>query len=106
MNVLTLFLIVPVVLLILGMLASEMGDSAESKGHSKRRYFHLCFWLGIVGYLCVLALPDLKAREQRERILALLESSQTPYEANLSPSHPLLRHRGGPAPRNPELPPL
>lgn len=100
------FLIAPIVLLIHGMLASEMSDSAKSKGHSKRRYFHLCFWLGIVGYLCVLALPDLKDREQRERIIALLQSSQSPYEASLSPSHPLRRHRGGPAPRNAELPPL
>ena len=99
------FLIAPIVLLIHGMLASEMSDSAKSKGHSKRRYFHLCFWLGIVGYLCVLA-PQTSRIGTGERIIALLQSSQSPYEASLSPSHPLRRHRGGPAPRNAELPPL
>lgn len=28
------------------------------KGHSNRKYFWWCFWLGFVGWAMVIALPD------------------------------------------------
>ena len=31
---------------------------ACQKGHQDRKYFHFCFWLGIIGYIMVAALPD------------------------------------------------
>jgi hypothetical protein len=40
--------------------AKQFAQVALEKGHTGKRYFHLCFWLGIVGYLLVIALPDRK----------------------------------------------
>ena len=61
-----------------GFLSGEMSRMAEAKGYSRRRYWHICFWLGIVGFLIVIAMPDLKAREQRERLIAALEANKAP----------------------------
>lgn len=36
----------------------EFAFIASEKGWSERRYFHFCFWLGLVGLLMVIALPD------------------------------------------------
>lgn len=33
-------------------------EVAEKKGHHDKKYFWICFWLGIVGFLLVIALPD------------------------------------------------
>ena len=33
-------------------------EVAEAKGHHDKKYFWICFWLGAVGYLLVVALPD------------------------------------------------
>jgi len=69
------------VLFVNAMIASNMSDSAHEKGHDKRRYFHLCFWLGIFGCLCVTALPDRVANEQREQLLAQLQyANSTKYQ--------------------------
>lgn len=64
-------LIAIVVLVVNGLLASKMSKAAEQKGHSERTFFHLCFWLGIYGYLVVLALPDLKLRSQNDQMIML-----------------------------------
>ena len=40
--------------------AKQFAQVALEKGHTGKRYFHLCFWLGMVGYLLVIALPDRK----------------------------------------------
>ena len=43
--------------------ASMFEKIALSKGHdSSTHSFAMCFWLGIIGYLYVIALPDLKLR--------------------------------------------
>ena len=68
---------VVVVLCLNGFLASEMSDTAQMKGYEKSRYFHICFWLGILGYLCIIALPDRKGREQKERLLAQSQDDKT-----------------------------
>ena len=45
---------------------------AFQKGHTTAVHaFAMCFWLGAVGYLYVLALPDLR-REQRENEILIL----------------------------------
>ncbi|MEG0638723.1 MAG: hypothetical protein RR824_01710 [Clostridia bacterium] len=44
-------------------IASEFANIAEEKGYESRRYWHFCFWLSIVGYLIVIALPDRKLAE-------------------------------------------
>lgn len=33
-------------------------EAAEAKGYHDRKYFWICFWLGVIGYLLVIALPD------------------------------------------------
>ena len=35
--------------------------AAVMKGYSGREYFWLCFWLGFIAYLAVIALPDMNA---------------------------------------------
>lgn len=39
-------------------IAKQFESVAKNKGYTERKYFHLCFWLGLVGYLLVIALPD------------------------------------------------
>ena len=55
-------IVLGVVLFINHLIAAAFYDIAVSKGHSERRYYWLSFWLGVVGYCLVAALPDLKAR--------------------------------------------
>lgn len=33
-------------------------EVAEEKGYHNKKYFWICFWLGWIGYLLVVALPD------------------------------------------------
>lgn len=45
---------------------------AFQKGHTTSVHaFAMCFWLGAIGYIYVLALPDLR-REQRETEMLIL----------------------------------
>lgn len=39
-------------------LAKQFFEVAQQKGHSENKYFWFCFWLGVIGYLLVIALPD------------------------------------------------
>ena len=39
-------------------IAKQFFAVAEAKGHHSRKYLWICFWLTIVGYLLVIALPD------------------------------------------------
>lgn len=54
-----------VYLIVLGLLiwldwyiAKQFEEVAQKKGHTQKKYFGLCFLLGAVGYLLVVALPD------------------------------------------------
>ena len=38
----------------------EFGRIADAKGWAGSYYFHFCFWMGLVGMLMVVALPDRK----------------------------------------------
>ena len=52
-------LMVLVVILILSyMIAEWFYEVAEEKGYHDTKYLWICFWLGIIGYLLVVALPD------------------------------------------------
>ena len=48
------------------LIAAAFYDIAQKKGHYEKRYYWISFWLGIVGYLLVIALPDLFARPQKQ----------------------------------------
>ena len=47
-----------VLLVAKGLLASNASDIAQDKGYEKRKWFHMCFWLGLPAYLIVCAMPD------------------------------------------------
>ena len=38
----------------------EFGRIADAKGWAGSYYFHFCFWMGLIGMLMVIALPDRK----------------------------------------------
>ena len=39
-------------------IAKQFQEVAKAKGYHASKYFWICFWLGFVGYLLVIALPD------------------------------------------------
>ena len=55
------FAIVIIPLIVLNVfIANRFYDAAKAKGYTDKCYFWLSFWLPIVGYLLVIALPDRK----------------------------------------------
>ena len=55
-------------------MAKTMEKIARQKGYGEEfNCFMMCFWLGTIGCLYVIALPDLKQREQLDRIIELLD---------------------------------
>ncbi len=44
-------------------MAQNMQSVVEKKGYTDVRVVAMCFWLGIIGYLYVIALPDLELRK-------------------------------------------
>lgn len=75
--VLLIFIVIPFLLLYLNMtIASKFEQIASLKGYGKEIHsFALCFWLGIIGYLYVAALPDLKRESQIISIVSRLNSN-------------------------------
>lgn len=55
-------LILVVMLIIWIKAAKNMARIAADKGYPERKWFHYCFWLGLVGYLMVCAMPDKNRR--------------------------------------------
>lgn len=39
-------------------LAEQVYEAAQAKGFPDKKYFWITFWLGLAGYLLVIALPD------------------------------------------------
>ena len=72
MGVAGYFLIALIALSINLLFAALMNAVAVSKGHENSHAFALVFFFGVFGMLYVIALPDMKAREQMEDILAVL----------------------------------
>lgn len=66
----SMFLIVIFILLIYinYLIANNFYNIAKTKGFNNKKYFWFCFWLGIVGYLMVIALPNQYSNIPRERI--------------------------------------
>ena len=44
--------------------AKNMARIAADKGYKERKWFHYCFWLGLIGFLMVCAMPDKKRRRK------------------------------------------
>ncbi len=49
-------------------MACNMQRIVEKKGYKDLRVVALCFWLGLIGYLYVIALPDLEERRLLKKI--------------------------------------
>ena len=45
-------------------LADQFHEVAQEKGYDDRKYFRICFWLGLPGYLLVIALPNRSNSQQ------------------------------------------
>ena len=43
--------------------AKNMARIAADKGYTERKWFHYCFWLGLVGFLMICAMPDKSSRQ-------------------------------------------
>ena len=46
------------------LIANEFYKVAQDKGYSNKKYLWISFWLGIIGYLLVIALPDRRKTAQ------------------------------------------
>ena len=84
MGTFVIILCASIVLICNIIVAGLMGEAAKKKGYGEEAHiFAICFWLGIVGYLYVIALPDLTQRKQLDKIIKLLnpqESKTTPQQ--------------------------
>ena len=83
------------------MLAGKFESIANEKGYSG--FFWWCFFLNIVGYLMVVALPDKKGREEtQQQIVSAIERYQT-YQ---SPQSQQQFYSASQSHWNQDLPPL
>lgn len=74
-GVIAIYIVVIIVLLIFsGILASNASDMANEKGYEKRKWFHMCFWLGPISYIIVAAMPDLTMRKKQDETNKLLNT--------------------------------
>ena len=77
MELLILVGVVILTIFINHLIAAAFYDIAQKKGHSEKRYYWLPFWLGVVGYCLVAALPDLFARPQKQVEAPYITPSQS-----------------------------
>lgn len=60
-----------------GFLAKQMANVAAMKGYGKEIHaWAWCFWLGIIGYIYVLSLPDKVTQSQNQQIIELLKAQK------------------------------
>lgn len=76
MGVAGIIIIALIAVLVNLIFASLMNAVAVSKGYENSYAFVLVFFFGVLGMLYVIALPDLKARQQREDIITVLLSKE------------------------------
>lgn len=72
MGVAGYFIIALIAISINILFAALMNSVAVNKGYEDSRAFTLVFFFGVFGMLYVIALPDMKAREQMEDILTVM----------------------------------
>jgi hypothetical protein len=73
-----LFIIVWIVVLIIQYFVAKQFESvAADKGYQDSKFFHLSFWLGLPGWLLVIALPD-RCRNNGESPQTTMDSSVKP----------------------------
>ena len=52
------FLIAAALIVLTYYISKWFFEAAEEKGYHDKKYFWICFWLGVVGWILVCALPD------------------------------------------------
>lgn len=57
-------LLIAIIVWVLWYISKCFFEAANAKGYYSKKYFWLCFLLGFVGYLLVIALPDRGATKQ------------------------------------------
>lgn len=73
-----------VVIVIDVVIAKKMESVAALKGHGEEVHaFAMCFWLGIVGYIYVAALPDKIQQEQNQKIIELISTKSSDNHENV-----------------------
>ncbi len=74
-DLLVCFLVLMIIYIVWNLItAKTMERIARLKGYGEEfNCFMMCFWLGVVGCLYVIALPDLKQREQLDKLINLLD---------------------------------
>lgn len=70
-----------VFLLLNGLLASKASDIAADKGYEMGTWFHMCFWLGLISYIIVAAMPDRVMQGKVDRMINLLQTQNAAPEA-------------------------
>ncbi len=55
--------------------ASLMEKAAREKGYTDIHAFALCFWLGIFGYMYIIALPDRYLEKQVEELTDVIKEN-------------------------------
>ena len=67
-----------VAILVNYLIAKTVSGIVVRKGYTVKEThaFAMCFWLGMIGYIYVAALPDRKLQEQNRQILELLQAKQ------------------------------
>lgn len=55
-------------------MACNMQEIVEKKGYKDLRVVAICFWLGIIGYLYVIALPNLEEQRLLKKIAGEAEN--------------------------------
>lgn len=78
------FAILVVFVIINYIMALRMQDVVEKKGYTDVRVVALCFWLGLFGYLYVIALPDLEEHKLLKQIVVELDKSEENFGKALS----------------------
>lgn len=74
--VVILYIVILVVALCInGYLASNASDMANDKGYEKRKWFHMCFWLGPISYIIIAAMPDRQMRTVAENMVKLQQET-------------------------------
>ena len=83
MDHLVLYILGFLILIAINFIVSRMFKRiAVYKGHDDSSIFAMCFFLGIAGYLYVLALPDLYADDRQKEIIKLLKNLNSKKEEN------------------------
>ena len=79
------YIIAFIVGIVLHLYASSVASGiASDKGYSEGKWFHICFWFSVFGFIIIAAMPDLKARELQNETNNLLKQIAEGQGVNVS----------------------